>query len=343
MFAVQDIGTAIARQLQVLQRINLYPWMPILVVLILVITGILVSKVYRRFPGWFSRGAAALKAVLAVISGRKRIRDETLYKTIAAAGYSYDSKQDIFYSNMFAWQRKMGYCSLYDEACAPLGMIIDCEPICFSYEGKRWLIEFWKGQYDMCTGCEIGIYITEKPDLNIIGVFKGPFYYSAREGDQLEMSFCLKKNGSILFTREDTHWWLTGFKLGEFSEPSELTMDIKIVLKDEIMRNAFVQGLKNAGYSEDQLIINENVVEFIFNKPHTPQPSTRTKETDKIIQRKNEILCDKYQEITGPYNSFPDKINAIQQQAPELYKSIINIGKTKELFKNYKKIKSYLK
>jgi len=45
---------------------------------------------------------------------------------------------------------------LYDEAAAPLGMIVDCEPIHFEYKGKRWLIQFWKGQYDLPTGAEVG-------------------------------------------------------------------------------------------------------------------------------------------------------------------------------------------
>ena len=39
-----------------------------------------------------------------------------------------------------------------------MGMIIDCEPVRFYYGGKKWLIELWKGQYGMTTGCEIGVY-----------------------------------------------------------------------------------------------------------------------------------------------------------------------------------------
>mgnify|MGYP000621142798 CR=1 FL=1 len=28
----------------------------------------------------------------------------------------------------------------------------------FDYQGKTWLLEFWKGQYGINTGAEIGIY-----------------------------------------------------------------------------------------------------------------------------------------------------------------------------------------
>ena len=268
--------------------------------------------------------------------------DDKLEEAIEIAGYYYEAKQDIFYSNMDAWQRDMGYCRLYDEASVPLGMIIDCEPIEFEYDGKRWLIEFWKGQYDLTTGGEIGIYTTKTPDLNIPGIFNGPFYHSAQNEDILQMFFSLKKKGRTLLTREDTHWWLTGFKLGEFSEPSELTMDLNLTLKDKTMRNAFVKALKNAGYSQNEIIINGNTVGLKFDKPRTPQPITRTPEADWIIQRKNKLLCDKYEEITAPYDNFPDKMSAIRQQAPKIYEKIINIDKTKQLFGKYEKFIDYL-
>jgi len=35
-----------------------------------------------------------------------------------------------------------------------------------------------------------------------------------------------------------------------------------------------------------------------IDKPRTPQPFTRTKVTDEIIQKKNKLLCDLYNEVT---------------------------------------------
>ena len=40
-------------------------------------------------------------------------------------------------------------------------MVTQFEPIYFDYDGKTWLIEFWKGQYGINTGAEIGIYHTD--------------------------------------------------------------------------------------------------------------------------------------------------------------------------------------
>jgi hypothetical protein len=256
---------------------------------------------------------------------------DALDKGIEIAGYGYDSEQDIFYCNMDAWQRNMGYNHMYDEATAPLGMIVDCEPIYFEYGGKGWLIEFWKGQYDLCTGCEVGVYTTEEIESNTPENLKYTFYNCASDEDRLKIVFSLKKHGETLFSRNDKHWWLTGFKLGEFSEPSELTMELSITLKDKTMCNAFVEALKNLGYSENEIIITENTVDLVFDKPRTPQPITRTPETDRITQKKNKLLCDSYQEITKLYGNLRDKIIAAKKQSPELYEEIIN----KVELKNY--------
>ena len=262
-------------------------------------------------------------------------------QVIEIAGYSYDAKQDIFVSTMYAWQRDFGYCRLYDEAAAPLSMIIDCEPIYFEYDGKKWMIELWKGQYGITTGCEVGVYNTEGPDLNIPGVFNGTFYHCVSDKDRLPISYSIKKNGQLLFTRSDVHWWLTGFILGEFSEPYDLSMDITIKLKDTTMRQAFTQGLLNAGYHQDEIAQQGNSVYLHFDHPLTPQPYTRTPVTDAVIQKKNKRLCEMYQELTRTqFSSFID-FEQIKEQAPELYDAIQNIGKHKSLFAQYEKIKSF--
>lgn len=316
---------------QILEGMSFYPWILIILVSALAIAVLFMPAIYQKIKKW--RAAYKIK---------KRADSGELYEIMEDAGYSYDPEQDIFYSNMDPWQRKMGYCRLYDEATAPLNMIIDCEPIYFEYGGKRWMIEFWKGQYGMTSGGEIGVYTTKGPDLDIPGFFNGTFYNCASNEDRLYMSYVLVKDGRILIYRRDKHWWLTGFKLGEFSEPSELTMYATVALKNASMRNAFVEGLKRAGYTENELLIDGNIVGLVFDEPHTPQPFTRIAETDWLIQRKNELLCDEYQEITKDYDSFPEKMNAVRELAPEIYDAILSIGKTKKLFEVYEKIKDYL-
>ncbi len=309
-------------------------------ILILIIAIILVTQKDR----WLPIAKKVLKALLFLLGVGKDTADKSeLDKIYSIAGYAYDSKQDIFYSTLNPWQRKFGYCRLYDEAAAPLGMIVDCDPIYFNYKEKRWLIEFWKGQYDLPTGAEIGIYNTKAPELNIPGIFKGIFYYSASDDELLWMSYILKKKDKVLFTRGGRHWWLTGFRLGEFSQPSELTMIITITFKDWEMCTAFIKGLMRAGYLPHEFKRYGNTVRVTFDKPHTPQPITRTKVTDAIIQAKNKMLCDMYNQATKGAMTMEEKLKAIKEKNPELYSHIMGMGRPKDLYKSYRQIKKYIK
>lgn len=300
-----------------------------IIIICLILGGeLLVStKAYKKIPGGLKKLISFLKIFFGFDTVDENIEDSgelPFEELINASGFDYDPKQDIFYSIMDPWQRKMGYCRLYDEACAPMGMIVDCEPVHFNYKGKRWMIEFWKGQYDLVTGAELGIYYTDKPDIEVPGIFKGPFFKCVSNSDRLRASFVLRKNGKNLFLRSDLHWWLTGFVLGEFSEPHELTMHINITLKDEVMRDAFLSGLIKTGYSTNELKVSGNTVSFVFDKPRSLQPITRTTATDKIIQKKNKLMCEAYQKITGPYKTIPEKIEALKQKDKELYNKIMN-------------------
>lgn len=276
------------------------------------------------------------------ILGNVPERLQELNNELKPFGFAYEPYQDIFFSLMNPWQRELGYCRLYDEASAALSMIIDCEPIRFEYGGRRWLIEFWKGQYGMNTGGEVGIYYTTGPDLNIPGVFNGTFYYCVHDEDCINMSFVFKKNGNILFTRSGYHWWLTGFKLGEFSKPSQLSMDITLDLYDKRMANTFVEALKKAGYKDQEFLQQGRRVIIRYDKPHTKQPLTRTTLTEFIMQRNNESFCDSYNFLTEAYTDTLDKLEIVRKESPSMYNQILNIGKPKAMFESYNTIKGYL-
>lgn len=263
-----------------------------------------------------------------------------LNSSLKETGFAYELRQDIFYSVMNAWQRKLGYCQLYDEAAAPLSMIIDCEPIRFEYDNRRWLIEFWKGQYGMTTGAEVGVYVSDGPDLDIPGVFHGTFYESITDEERLPIAFSLKKNGKTLFTRKGIHWWLTGFKLGEFSHPSELSMDIMITLKNKIMCQAFVEALEKIGYQKTEYIVNNNTVYFTYDIPYSPKPFTRTRFTEFIMQKSNKKFCKSYHKITKNYSHTLDKIEFIRINSPEIYQKLIRFSSPKELYRDYSRIKN---
>ena len=316
---------------------------PIRVLLILGgLVAIFAGSILYRFFNHKRKNKKEVVHPITNIVGSDSERIDELNRDLNPFGFYYEPYQDLFYSLMNGWQRDFGYCRLYDEGSAALSMIIDCEPIRFEYHGKKWLIEFWKGQYGMTSGGEVGIYYTDGPDLNIPGVINGTFYYSIKDQDRINMSFALRKNGNLLFTRSGYHWWLTGFKLAEFSKPSELSMDIMMDLYDRQMTNAFVQALKKAGYKEDEFAVNGRRVYIHFAKPHTPQPISRTAFTEFIMQKNNESLCHSYNRLTKDYTDTLDKLEIVRNESPNMYNQILSMGKPRALFKSFDKIKGFL-
>ncbi|MGE5495991.1 MAG: DUF4474 domain-containing protein [Burkholderiales bacterium] len=287
-----------------------------------------IRSLTRLLKGIFAKASAKVKQSL----GKRPI-----------AGLVYEPKQDIlFYSDMNAWQRGFGYCRLYDEAAALMNMIIDCEPVHFEYGGKKWLIEFWKGQYGIATGCEVGVYTTTRPSLNIPGIFNGTFYDAAAPEDMLFISCSLMKNGAELFRRQGRHWWLTGFKPGEFSEPSELTASISIELKDGDMLAAFVAAMKRMGYADRELNVNGNTVSFLYAEPRSRQPYARTTMMD-TVQENNKYLFDRFNELTGNEKGALAKLEAASRLDAALYDSIMKIGRPRELYDKYSILQEHLK
>ncbi len=265
--------------------------------------------------------------------------NSALAELVYAAGFLYDPSQDIIYSRIDPLQEKFGYCKLYDDSAASLmSTIIDCEPIYFTYMNKDWMIELWKGQYCLETGAEIGLYNRDSDAIDPRDIALGKFFNCVDEGDRLNMSFVLKKNGIELFRRgPEEHWWLTGFKWGEFTyNPStELTMTLSITLKDSDMRIAFLHGLNDLGYIESYVDIysssnstgsvqwdEENTVTFTFGVPKSQQPDSRASDFDDDQTRNQSFIAD-YNSIKnelGLYTNDPNLIeeSAIQELSSEL-------------------------
>ena len=165
------------------------------------------------------------------------------------AGFSWDTRQNIWFSNMYPIQRLFGYSKLYDQL-APLALIyIDSYTIEFKYNGQNWVIWLWKGIYGITLGAEIGIYLYVPHS-----IFESStgyrWYRCANDNERLLMEFTLYRNGIRIFSRPlQTHWWLTGFRPGIWLCKGKLKMDIRIVFKDLDMARAFclAKGLKFNG------------------------------------------------------------------------------------------------
>ncbi len=262
-------------------------------------------------------------------SNDKKAQLQQINRDLEPTGFAYDPSGDYFYSLMNCWQREMGYCRLYDEAAPFFNMIMDCEPITFSYGGKRWLIELWKGQYGITSGAEIGIYNTAKDDI-LHEKFTGTFYEPISEKERLPMSFVLKRHGRTILERRNVHWWLTGFILGKFSSQKSLTMIVMIDFPNIEMRDAFVHSLRELGYRRREFRIMGTMVEIKYTKPHSTQHSNKLQKG--LVQSVNKNNCRIYRQATKKYPDTLDKLEYIKAVMPELYEIFIHSIYAKGLY-----------
>lgn len=218
--------------------------------LIIFVAGVLVGYLLVRRK-WAAGKVAAMET-------EEKIT--LLNKLAEPFGFVFSPQENIFTATLNAWQREFGYCSLYDETAPHFHIIFDCLPVYFDYGGKTWLIEFWKGQYGINIGGEIGVYASGrilKPQ-----EYKEAMFESITDEQLIPMSIKLSKRGEALFEIERRHWWLTGFCTGRYCEPEELSMKASLTFPDQAMLDSFTHGLLEKGYREEELEVEGLTLSF---------------------------------------------------------------------------------
>lgn len=164
---------------------------------------------------------------------------------LKAAGYIYDPVQDIYYTDLNPWQRHFGFTGSYDTAANYFNMSYTTFKCDFTYQGKYWRIQCWKGQYALLCGAEMGVYTK---DIN--SSLSDDFYACANDDNLLEMGFDFYKttqdynNGKRLFYRPlEYHWWQTGFKFG-YCNSKNCVVVMTLYAKDTEMANQIENGLR---------------------------------------------------------------------------------------------------
>lgn len=238
-----------------------------------------------------------------------------LNEELKAAGFVFAPVQEIFLSRHDAWQKRFGYRQMFDEMAPSLNMIIDSEPVRFDYDGRKWLLELWKGQYGIAVGAEIGIYVSED----------GVHYDSVSDSEELSMSFLLIQGEEAVIRRNDTHWWLTGFKLGSFAKPEDLLMFAEIRFPNDEMCLAALDALRKLGYGRRDMSVAGNTIRIRFDKPYSKQPVTGNGITAGVRMRMNKINCKIFNRVTRRYTCMGDKIEYIKCRVPRLYRLILRM------------------
>ena len=191
------------------------------------------------------------KSVIYKVNSLSTSEKNTLLDTLAEPiGYGYDSGQDLFIARKNAPQKIFGYTTLFDLSAPYFNMIFDYETIYFDYNGRTWLIEMWKGQYGINTGCELGIYYADE----IVSPkdYRTAHFQSVAEKDMLDISLELnripihKSPYYIIGKEHNHHWWLTIFKMGLFTKPEHLLVNTSIRFKDRYMLYSFLNSFEKA-------------------------------------------------------------------------------------------------
>lgn len=245
-------------------------------------------------------------------------------------GFSYDANQDIIISNNESWQRDLGYTNFYDFKAPFLNMVMNSLPICFNYDNKEYRIEFWKGQYGITTGAEIGIYVRDCNDIP-------GCYHAVSDKECLDMCFTITKK-CHLFSRSDRTWWLTGFDLGTFSFPKNLHMHICLCFPNKDMLHCFVNALIMSGIPKARIEICDNQVCFDYCCANNYKPNHCYFLVKLIMQICNFINCKFYLWFTRYFNRTLDRLTYLRYLAPCLYRFIIRLS-----IPRYKKRKKHLK
>lgn len=174
-----------------------------------------------------------------------------LSELISPLGYCYDRCQDIISTRNDAWQREFGYTALFDYTAPHFNMVFDWFPVYFDYEGRTWLAEFWKGQYGINSGGEIGLYSADRivsPQMRSTAHFD-----AVSDENMLSLAFCLTKNGHMLSSVTKHTWWLTSFSMGLFSQPEDLYLNASLRFRSYDMMQTFLHALRETEIPEEYI------------------------------------------------------------------------------------------
>ena len=222
-------------------------------------------------------------------------KENLLNSLLGPLGFYYESRWDVISSRTDAWQKAFGYLDAYNRAAPYLSMVFDSYPIYFDYEGRTWLVQIWKGQYGICTGCEIGLYyadgIVKKSD------YKKTLFHAVGESDWLDMSVTLWKDGKRITGLDKRHWWLTVFDPGNFSRPQELSMDVSVHFQNYEFGRKLCEALIEGGIKETDIFWSCRSIFF-----HVPEGSRHftlwQRFVRSVMQLKNRVYCCLFRFLT---------------------------------------------
>ena len=162
-------------------------------------------------------------------------------------GFNINIYDLMVYAPIQCWMRNFGFCIEYDILAnmMPLFFRYRTRRFQFEYGGKEWMVQFWKGNYLITNGGEVGIYNRD------LGSY-GTFYNCVSKEEELPMSLQIYHYDEMIVNIEETrHWWVNGFKLANnLYHPYSLQLKFTILFPDEEMKQAFIGAVERNLYND---------------------------------------------------------------------------------------------
>ena len=246
-----------------------------------------------------------------------------LEELAAPFGYAYHCCCGFFSSLTDAWQKAAGYTWFYDYMAPRFQMVFDALPVYFDYHDKTWLIEFWKGQYGINTGAEIGIYHSDR--LLSEAEYQVAHFSAVSEQEMLSCSLHLSEADGTYVQLSEKHWWLTDFLPGVFSRPADLSLKASIYFPNVEMLEAFHGGLCQTGYPAENLTIQNHCLSFTFHQPFPTHYGPLTSFHRWLSQCLNRIYCRLFVWITRPFHCTEDRILYLYYYLPFAFRKLMRL------------------
>ena len=265
-----------------------------------------------------------MKKIICKIQCMDQCRKCSLVEELAEPfGYVFHCCCGFFSSTVDAWQKDAGYTWVYDYMAPRFQMVFDSLPVYFNYRGRTWLIEFWKGQYGINTGAEIGIYHADR--LLSETEYRGALFEAAGEEEMLPCSLQLCRENGECVKLSERHWWLTAFIPGAFSRPGELCMKASICFGNREMLEAFHRGLCRAGYPVEMIMVQNLCLSFTFHHARPGHYGPLTRFHRWLSQCLNRMYCHLFVWITRPFECAEDRILFLYYYIPFCFRRLMRM------------------
>lgn len=238
-------------------------------------------------------------------------------------GYVYHCCCGFFSSTVDAWQKAGGYTWAYDRLAPRFQMVFDSLPVYFNYRGRTWLIEFWKGQYGINAGAEIGIYHSDR--LLSESECRSAHFKAAGEDEMLPctLRLCLENGACVKIS--ERHWWLTAFLPGVFANPSGLCLKAALCFNNREMLEAFYRGLCRAGYPKEKITVQNLCLSFTFHQPGPEHYGILTRFRRWWSQCLNRMFCRLFRWVTRPFECTEDRILFLYYYVPFCFRKLMRL------------------